>query len=280
MPQIIKTTAMDIAMLDRVLGWAADEGWNPGIADAAAFHAADPDGFFVTTVDGAPVAAISVVNHTDHDAFLGLYICRPDWRGRGIGFATWTHALLHAGDRSIGLDGVPAQEANYRASGFDRVGASLRHEGRVAPSVAAEIRDVTPGDAAALVVLDAQANGFERRRFIEPWVASQSADRGTKVIDTGNGPAGFATWRACRSGTKIGPIVAADHRAALALLGTIAAARPNGPMIVDVPEANAPLRAQLTAQGFTVPFSTARMYRGAVPQTGPMLQAIATMELG
>lgn len=87
--------------LSRVLDWAADEGWNPGLDDAAAFLASDPEGFFVTEADGAPVAAISVVNHSPDFAFLGLYLCQPAWRGRGIGLRLWTHALTHAG----GADG-------------------------------------------------------------------------------------------------------------------------------------------------------------------------------
>ncbi|MEO0387662.1 MAG: GNAT family N-acetyltransferase, partial [Pseudomonadota bacterium] len=104
--------------LDTMLDWAAAEGWNPGLDDAAAFFAADPDGFFVTLDDaGQPVAAISVVNHTPTFAFLGLYIVRPSDRGRGNGLALWRHALAHAGPRSIGLDGVEAQQDNYAASG-------------------------------------------------------------------------------------------------------------------------------------------------------------------
>ena len=71
------------AMLD----WAAAEGWNPGLEDAGAFQAADPGGFFVAEQAGQMVAAISVVNHCDRMAFLGLYICRPDRRGQGIGRA-------------------------------------------------------------------------------------------------------------------------------------------------------------------------------------------------
>ena len=69
-----------------VLDWAASEGWNPGLDDAAAFFAADPDGFFVAEdPSGEILAAISVVNHSDDFAFLGLYILRPEYRGQGIG---------------------------------------------------------------------------------------------------------------------------------------------------------------------------------------------------
>ena len=101
------TEVMSQSDLELVLSWAAEEGWNPGVADASAFYAADPEGFFVTRVEGQPVAAISVVNHDSKNAFLGLYICRPDWRAKGLGFATWRSGLEHAGIRSVGLDGAP-----------------------------------------------------------------------------------------------------------------------------------------------------------------------------
>ncbi|MEM6717478.1 MAG: GNAT family N-acetyltransferase, partial [Cyanobacteria bacterium P01_C01_bin.147] len=98
---------MSLADLQATLRWAEDEGWNPGIADAEAFLAADPQGFFLTRRKGDPVAAISVVNHNAKNAFLGLYICHPEWRGLGFGLSTWEHALKHAGERTVGLDGVP-----------------------------------------------------------------------------------------------------------------------------------------------------------------------------
>ena len=68
-----------------MLDWAAAEGWNPGLEDAAAFVAADPEGFFVAEVAGEVVAAISVVHHGADHAFLGLYLCRPDHRGGWTG---------------------------------------------------------------------------------------------------------------------------------------------------------------------------------------------------
>ena len=100
-----------LAELDLILEWAASEGWNPGLEDAAAFFAADQRGFFVAVDDqDQPIAAISVVNHTADFAFLGLYIVTPSFRGQGTGLALWNHALAHAGDRTIGLDGVAAQQ--------------------------------------------------------------------------------------------------------------------------------------------------------------------------
>ena len=98
--------------------WAAAEGWNPGLADAACFAMVDPDGFLIGELDGAPAATVSCINYSASFAFLGLYIVRDDMRGRGHGLRLWNAAIAHAGPRVIGLDGVVAQQQNYKKSGF------------------------------------------------------------------------------------------------------------------------------------------------------------------
>ncbi|MCL5776215.1 N-acetyltransferase [Limibaculum sp. FT325] len=265
--------------LAEVLGWAAEEGWNPGLGDAAAFHAADPEGFFLRRVGGVPAAAISVVNHAPGSAFLGLYICRPEFRGQGHGIATWTAALEHAGARTVGLDGVPAQQANYRRSGFVAAGSSLRHEGTAAPDPLPGVRPAIPPDLPHLARLDRAANGIDRPRFLAAWLAARDG-RETLVLERDGAITGFATLRACGRGTKIGPLVAPGTGAALGLVGAAARRAGAGPLVIDLPEANLALRRELEAMGWTVPFTTARMYRGPAPEAGPGLQAIATMELG
>ena len=52
---MITARTMTRAELDLALGWAAEEGWNPGLSDAAAFFAADPEGFLIAEQDGEPV---------------------------------------------------------------------------------------------------------------------------------------------------------------------------------------------------------------------------------
>src|ERR1700754_3999455 len=111
--------------------WAAGEGWNPGLGDAACFAMVDPQGFFIAELDGKPAATISCVNYDERFAFLGLYIVRPDLRGRGYGLRIWNAAVEHAGDRTIGLDGVVAQHGNYQKSGFRLSYPNVRYGGRV-----------------------------------------------------------------------------------------------------------------------------------------------------
>src|SRR5260370_38097235 len=99
------------------VNWAAAEGWNPGLADDACFAAADPESFFIGELDGAPAATVSCVNYGASFAFLGFYIVRQDLRGRGYGLRVWRAAIAQAGARVIGLDGVGAQQQNYRRAG-------------------------------------------------------------------------------------------------------------------------------------------------------------------
>ena len=58
--------------VEDLLGWAKAEGWNPGIADAAPFLAADEAGFFGSFIDGRMVAGISAVRYGADFAFIGL----------------------------------------------------------------------------------------------------------------------------------------------------------------------------------------------------------------
>src|SRR5689334_4220166 len=128
--------------------WAAAEGWNPGLADAACFATVDRDGFLIGELDGAPAATISCLNYDERFAFLGFYIVRADLRGRGYGLRIWNAAIAHAGSRVIGLDGVVAQQENYKKSGFQLAYANIRYGGTVAappkPHAGIVALDTTP----------------------------------------------------------------------------------------------------------------------------------------
>src|SRR3546814_1528602 len=98
----------------RISDWSSDVCSSdlPGRRDAANFHVADPSGFLMGFVDDQPVACISVVRYGDGYGFLGFYIVARELRGRGHGMAVWQAGLQHLGSRTIGLDGVVAQQDN------------------------------------------------------------------------------------------------------------------------------------------------------------------------
>jgi len=271
---------MSPADLGTVLDWAADEGWNPGHDDAAAFLAADPAGFLVRKVSGRPVSAISVVNHSESFAFLGLYLCHPDFRGRGHGLAIWNAGLANAGARTIGLDGVPAQEANYARSGFVRQGGAARFTADPGLPSTSATRPARPEDIDGLLKRERRATGVDASRFLDLWFRD-TASRRTLILDDADGLAGYGTVRACRAGAKIGPLFARDEAGARLLLGDLTATFDAGPVSLDVPESATGLRSLLDGAGFRPSFSTARMYLGPPPATAPdRYRSLATLELG
>src|SRR5687767_9080399 len=96
------------AELSIPLGWAAQEGWNPGLNDGEAFYSADPHGFFVGEIEGEPVATISAVKYDLEFSFLGLFIVSSAWRGKGFGKQIFDHAMRYLDGVNAGLDGVLA----------------------------------------------------------------------------------------------------------------------------------------------------------------------------
>ncbi|WP_240804503.1 GNAT family N-acetyltransferase [Qingshengfaniella alkalisoli] len=265
---------MTLPELVRVLGWARQEGWNPGLDDGEAFFAADPEGYFLAEIEGKAAAAISVVNHDQEHAFLGLYICLPEFRGQGVGHALWRYALSHAGSRSVGLDGVPAQQANYEKSGFNRAGRTIRYKGNRMAALA-EDRLAEDADLPRLIEADRRMVGYDRQRFLTSWFRP-CGSRQTVVLGTYS----YATFRRCHEGIKIGPLHAPSGEEAMALLARCPKSLGDGPLYIDVPD-RSPLERLVRSLGYAPVFETARMVKGARPTAKPpAYYSVATLELG
>ncbi|MCJ9736379.1 GNAT family N-acetyltransferase, partial [Bradyrhizobium sp. PRIMUS42] len=180
------------------IDWAAAEGWNPGLCDAACFAVPDAQGFFVGEIDGEPVATVSCVNYDDRFAFLGFYIVRADLRGSGHGLRIWNAAIAHAGARVIGLDGVVAQQDNYGKSGFQLAYANIRYGG-IATAPAKPPADVVALDKIPFANVETDdATVFPARRsaFLRAWI-NTSGHVGRALVRDGK----FAAWgviRPCR----------------------------------------------------------------------------------
>jgi hypothetical protein len=261
------------------IDWARQEGWNPGRFDAACFHAADPEGFLVSLHEGEPAALVSVVRYGAAFAFLGLYICRPDLRGQGYGWRVWRAGMEHAGDRTVGLDGVPAQQGNYAKSGFALAWRNTRYRGTGGgePVVGLVDLDTVPFELVARY--DRHVFEADRRRFLRAWIAQPDAVR-LGVVRDGE-LAGWGLMRPCCEGFKIGPLFADDQATAERLLDGFLAAAPGAPVFLDVPEPNAVANRAARERGMTPTFETARMYAG--PRPGLRLDrvwGITSFELG
>jgi len=143
-----------------------------------------------------------------HWGFLGFYIARPQVRGKGFGIQVWRAGMARLEGRNVGLDGVVAQQANYRKSGFRSAWTHVRHEGTPA---------VTPVPAGASL-LDARSVAFDklaaydrrffpeaRDSFLASWITLP--ERAAMVAVRDGELVGFAVMRTCQAASRVGPPV-------------------------------------------------------------------------
>jgi ribosomal protein S18 acetylase RimI-like enzyme len=256
-----RMTEADLAL---ALDWAAAEGWNPGLHDARSFYAADPQGFLLGELDGAPAGSVSAVPYGADFGFLGLYIVRPEFRGRGFGLKLWRAALDYLGDRIVGLDGVVAQQDNYRRSGFALAFRNIRQRGEGGGAAPPGLIDLATVPIDEVAGYDRTAFPAPRDAFLASWIG-QSQVHALGVVE-GEALRGHGVLRACREGFKIGPLFADDSETAERLLAGLIARAPGAPVFLDTPEANPAALALASRFRMTPAFETARMYKNGSPE--------------
>jgi GNAT superfamily N-acetyltransferase len=268
--------------VDIAVEWAAKEGWNPGLNDADCYYAADPNGFFFGLLNDEPIAVISAVRYGESFGFLGFYIVKPKHRGRGYGTRIWNAAMQYLDGRNIALDGVVAQQDNYRKSGFKLAHRGIRYEGR-GGATALESSDVVALASLPFETLDAYSRPFfpePRSRFIQCWIdqingAAWGIMRNDKL-------AGYGVLRQCRAGYKIGPLFADGPELAESLfLALCSKVGSSDPVYLDVPDSN-PLAVELAGRHrMKVVFETARMYTKQEPDISiPRTYGVTSFEVG
>ena len=268
--------------IDLGVEWAAREGWNPGIHDAECYHAADPKGFLVGLLGDEPIATISAVRYGTSFGFLGFYIVKPEYRGKGFGIQIWNAGLKYLEGRNIGLDGVLAQQDNYRKSGFKPAYRNVRYEGRGGGNPA-ENPAVVELSSLPFEAIDAYDRPFfpeNRSRFVRSWI-SQPGCHAVGIM-RGGGLAAYAVMRKCRSGYKIGPLFADSPELAECLFSALKSrAEPSEPVFLDAPESNHGAVALSERHGMKVMFETTRMYTGDAPNI-PLnrLFGVTSFEIG
>ncbi|MEU4096269.1 GNAT family N-acetyltransferase [Streptomyces sp. NPDC026673] len=277
-----QVTSAGVEDIRRLADWADEEGWNPGSSDGQVFFPTDPAGFLFGRLDGEPVASVSAVRYGADFGFVGLYIARPPFRGKGYGIQVWNAGLERLSGRLVGLDGVVEQQANYRRSGFTAAWRNIRYEGT--PS-----SGVMPGGVAlvdARSVRFAELSRYDRRffpaardAFLASWIGLP--DR-TALAAVGDGRLqGLGVLRAARGPSRVGPLYASSEKVALALLMGLSRTSPGAPLAIDVPEPNRPAVRLVEQLGLTPSFEAARMYTGPAPDVDLAgMYGVTSLELG
>ena len=267
--------------LSIAVDWAAAEGWNPGLHDQDCFFAADTGGFLLGLLNNKPAGCVSAVKYGEDYGFIGFYIVSPEYRGQGLGIQLWDAALKRLGGRTVGLDGVLAQQANYQKSGFTLAYRNIRYED-AERRFSRPDRDMIPLHGLPfdqIAAYDRSIFGFPRASFLQAWL-NQPASAALGFMQEGR-LAGYGVIRACREGNKIGPLFADDAGIAARLYDALAASVPGGSVYLDVPEINAAAVDFLARRNMRKVFETARMYlRPGPPLPVHKVFGVTTFELG
>jgi GNAT superfamily N-acetyltransferase len=220
--------------------------------------------------------------------WISMMIVRTDFRRRGLGRQLLGQCILDLAAQGLvpGLDATPAGRELYQRHEFRDTWALTRWKrerpGSVARGASAqglEIRGAGAADLDAIVALDTRAFGCSRRSVLArllqraPWLAALALrDRE---------PRGFLLARDGREAYQLGPIVAADPGAAIALLERTLVLLAGGAYI-DVLDRHHEVATWLAAHGFAPQRRLTRMlYRRDEPfGDARFAVAIAGPELG
>lgn len=264
------------------IDWAKEEGWNPGWDDADSFYAADPQGFLIGKVNNQPINTISAVRYGDTFGFIGLYITEKNYRHQGYGIQIWKQALEYLQGRNVGLDGVLAQQENYKKSGFQLAHRNIRFSGisQRTNQPAANIVPLSSIPLDDLYNYDRQFFPAPRHTFLKTWIHQPHAHalgivENTKLI-------AYGVIRACHTGYKIGPLYAENKDLARQLFHALVSHIPVGSdLFIDTPEPNTHAIELAQQHNMQPSFETARMYTGPFPETSlHKTFGITTFELG
>ena len=263
------------------IDWAVAEGWNPGLNDAQLFYAADNQGFLAGCLDGHPIAIISAIRYGTHFGFVGFYIVKPEFRGKGFGLRLWQAAITQLAGRNIGLDGVVAQQDNYMESGFKLAYRNIRYQVKI-PNISGENPNIENLRTVAfdkLMAYDSAHFFTPRSDFLTRWI-SQPSSRALGYMKNGK-LQGYGVVRQCGTGFKIGPLFADNQIVADQLFVALSAYAKGQTVFLDVPEPNEAAVALASQYHMSLVFYTARMYTGIVPSISQdEVFGVTSFELG
>ncbi len=268
--------------LDFAIELAAAEGWNPGMFDADCFYAADPNGFFIGLLNDEPVGCVSAVSYGDDFGFLGFYIVRPEFRGKGYGYELWKAAINYLDGVNIGLDGVIEQQENYKKSGFKLTYKNIRYKkiGNCKRPLTHNLVDISKIPFRMLRSYDNNFFPSDRTTFLQCWITQpQSISIGYIKNEE---LLGYGVMRLCRVGYKIGPLFADTAEIADEIFQSLVSnIGKEDPVFLDLPEVNKDAIALAKKYNMNEVFETARMYTKEEPNF-PLQKmfGVTTFELG
>jgi GNAT superfamily N-acetyltransferase len=268
-PPIRELSAHD---LHDALALSTSAGWNQQFADWRLLRTLAAGSAFAA-VSGERVLGTALAIDYRGFAWIAMMLVEPAWRGRGLGGRLLEAALQTVpSNRPIRLDATEAGRPLYRRYGFQDESRLTR---LVAPAVrprighgigAVTVRTLTPADLPVVERHDAGVFGGDRRAVLE-W-ALDEAPHYALVVDGDGSPPQYTFGRPGRLFDQIGPVVAAGHDSATALVRAALAAASGRAVVLDAFDARPTFTTWLRACGFAGERPLFRMQRPARPAGG------------
>jgi len=280
--KIFRIRTMKQDEVNLAIEWAAKEGWNPGIHDADCYYSADSNGFFIGILGDEPIATISAVKYGKSFGFIGFYIVKPEYRGKGYGMKIWNKGLKYLHGRNVGLDGVIAQQENYKKSGFKFAYRNIRYQGNGGgkfPKNSSVIK-LSEINFETVNFYDQKLFPENRTEFLKSWI-NQSDSKALGILKD-NKLAGFGVIRKCNSAYKIGPLFADNADLAEELFLVLKSqTKSTDKFFLDTPEINKAALNLAETYKMNVVFETARMYTKEAPNISVnKIYGVTSFELG
>lgn len=279
MPATHVVFALDESHVPSCVAVASTVGWKPP-AESWRWMLGMGEGWGIDH-QGALAGAVVLFRFDEALAMVAMMMVRPDAQRQGIGRALLAHI-----DRRVSPETVTALYASaegerlYRPYGYVDAGTSHRYEGaprRLAVEQRGGLRPARAADLAAIVDLDARAQGARRGRII-----ASLLDRCERafVIERGSTIEAFGLSGHEDGASRIGPIVAQrDDDAA-----TIASVLADGAdrVRLDLEPGERALAAWVQRAGLEATVVSPRLVRGraSMPGARAWIRALAGRTFG
>jgi GNAT superfamily N-acetyltransferase len=250
-------------------------GWNQNEADWRLMLAIG-HGWGLSTPDGTLVASTLVLPFGPF-AWISMVLVLPAHRRRGHASRLLRVAIADLRERGLtpALDATPAGREVYRQEGFRDTWTFKRFALQKGVRSLFSKKGPDPFFWDEVLRLDAEAFGASRE------VLLRDLQRRLPAAALALDGRGFVLGRDGREARQLGPLVARDETAALALLqSALAAIQP--PLYVDVVDHAPRLQKWVQAQGFDFQRPFTRMVHGAdrAPGNEKLVYLVAGPELG
>ena len=264
---------------------AAEAGWNQVDADWRIFL--ELGRLVGVDLPGEGVVATAATLPLGAElGWISMMLVATPFRRQGLAQHLLGQCILDLAAQGLtpGLDATDAGRELYQRHGFQDSWAITRwrRERGAPPAVAdasVEVRAATAADLGTIAALDRRAFGYERRHVLARLL--ERAPRIAALALRRSEPCGFVLGRDGREALQLGPLVATDATAPVALLAHATAQNPGGAYL-DSPDRHQDLCGWLATHGFAPQRRFTRMlYRRDEPSGDPLLAfAIAGPELG